>query len=65
MRKYLFAMFRMLKQVTVNFPDSGNDFVNSKYLPFPEGKQYVTCYTCHRGNHTPPTAAPPAAAAVR
>src|SRR5215471_5142585 len=34
------SMFRMLKQVTLNFPDSGNDFVNSRYLPFPEGKQY-------------------------
>jgi hypothetical protein len=20
----------------------------------PEGKHYVTCYTCHRGDHVPP-----------
>ena len=46
-------MLRMLKQVTLNFPDSGNDFANSRYLPFPEGKQYVTCYTCHQGSITP------------
>src|SRR5438552_2083665 len=46
-------MFRMLKQVALNFPDSGNDFLNSRYLPFPEGKQYVTCYTCHQGSITP------------
>lgn len=46
-------MFRMLKQITLNFPDSGNDFLKSRYLPFPEGKQYVTCYTCHQGSITP------------
>lgn len=44
------SMLRMLKQVASHFPDSGNDFANSRYLPFPEGKQYVTCYTCHRGS---------------
>jgi len=43
-------MLRMLKQVAMRFSDSGNDFLNSRYLPFPEGKQYVTCYTCHRGS---------------
>jgi hypothetical protein len=46
-------MFRMLKDITLNFPDSGNDFFKSRYLPFPEGKQYVTCYTCHQGSITP------------
>jgi len=47
------AMLRMLKQVNMHFPDAGNDFLNSRYLPFPEGKQYVTCYTCHRGDPHP------------
>ena len=47
------TMFAMLKQITLNFPDSGNDFLKSRYLPFPEGKQYVTCYTCHQGSITP------------
>jgi hypothetical protein len=50
------AMLRMLKQVNMHFPDAGNDFVHSRYLPFPEGKQYVTCYTCHRGATAPVTA---------
>jgi hypothetical protein len=52
------AMLRMLKQVNTHFPDAGNDFQRSRYLPFPEGKQYVTCYTCHRGAVTPTTALP-------
>jgi hypothetical protein len=33
--------------------------VNAK---FPDGKEHVTCYTCHRGAAAPLTAAPPAAA---
>ena len=32
--------------------------INAK---FPEGKTYVTCYTCHRGKNIPDTAPPPAA----
>jgi hypothetical protein len=52
------TMLRMLKQINLRFPDAGNDFVNSKYLPFPEGKQYVTCYTCHRGSATPISVVP-------
>jgi len=32
--------------------------VNAK---FPDGKEHVTCYTCHRGAHEPLTAPPPAA----
>ena len=40
-------MLLMIKQINRNFPDAGNDFANSRYLPFPEGKQYVTCYACH------------------
>ena len=51
-------MFRMVKEVALNFPDTGNDFANSKYLPFPEGKQYVTCYTCHQGQTIPLSVAP-------
>jgi hypothetical protein len=47
------TMLRMLKQVATHFPDTGNDFEHSRYLPFPEGKQYVTCYSCHRGAVTP------------
>jgi hypothetical protein len=48
-------MFRMLKQISLNFPDSGVDAMN-KQLPFPEGKQYVTCYTCHQGSTKPKSA---------
>jgi len=29
--------------------------VNAK---FPDGKERVTCYTCHRGDQEPKTAAP-------
>lgn len=28
---------------------------------FPDGKEHVTCYTCHRGEATPKTAPPPPA----
>jgi hypothetical protein len=31
--------------------------INAK---FPDGKEHVTCYTCHRGTHEPLMAAPPA-----
>jgi hypothetical protein len=34
--------------------------VNAK---FPDGKEHVTCYTCHRGEQQPKTAPPPAAPA--
>ncbi len=51
-------MFRLTKQIAGNFPDSGNDFLRSRYLPFPEGKQYVTCATCHHGSVTPVSAVP-------
>ena len=34
--------------------------VNAK---FPDSKEHVTCYTCHRGAQEPLTAAPPAAPA--
>jgi hypothetical protein len=32
--------------------------INAK---FPDGKEHVTCYTCHRGAEAPLTAPPPAA----
>jgi photosynthetic reaction center cytochrome c subunit len=51
-------MLRMMRLVAERFPDSGNDFRNSRYLPFPEGKQYVTCFTCHQGAVLPVSAAP-------
>ncbi len=31
--------------------------INTK---FPDGKEHVTCYTCHRGSEEPDTAPPPA-----
>ena len=52
------AMLRMVQMVADRFPDSGNDFASSRYLPFPEGKQYVTCFTCHQGTAVPVSAAP-------
>jgi hypothetical protein len=52
------TMLRMQQRVAARFPDSGNDFANSRYLPFPEGKQYVTCVTCHQGSVIPVSAAP-------
>ena len=51
-------MLVMIKQINRNFPDAGNDFANAKYLPFPEGKRYVTCYTCHQGEVKPKFEAP-------
>jgi hypothetical protein len=51
-------MLRMMRPLADRFPDSGNDFRNSRYLPFPEGKQYVTCFTCHQGAALPTSAAP-------
>jgi hypothetical protein len=33
--------------------------INAK---FPDGKEHVTCYTCHRGSHEPAMAPPPAEA---
>ena len=51
-------MLRMTRLVADRFPDSGNDFSKSRYLPFPEGKQYVTCFTCHQGAALPLSAAP-------
>jgi hypothetical protein len=51
-------MLRMMQLVADRFPDSGNEFRSSRYVPFPEGKQYVTCFTCHQGAAVPVSAAP-------
>jgi hypothetical protein len=51
-------MLTMIRQIDMHFPDAGNDFAASRYLPFPEGKQYVTCYTCHQGSVKPATQHP-------
>ena len=51
-------MLAMMKDIASRFPDSGNDFPNSRYLAFPEGKQYLTCFTCHQGQLTPKSMAP-------
>jgi hypothetical protein len=36
--------------------------INAK---FPDGKEHVTCYTCHRGDPVPKMAPPPAAPAAQ
>jgi len=46
-------MLLLIKQINMHFADAGNDFANSRYLPFPEGKQYVTCFTRHQGETRP------------
>jgi hypothetical protein len=51
-------MLTVIQQINMHFPDAGNDFQNSRYLHFPEGKQYVTCYTCHQGKTKPETQHP-------
>jgi hypothetical protein len=42
------SMMTMLKEINAKFPD---------------GKEHVTCYTCHRGKTTPEMAPPPAPSA--
>lgn len=42
------SMIEMVRQINSHFPD---------------GKEHVTCYTCHRGAQEPATAPPPAPAA--
>ena len=57
-------MIGMLKEInTALFPQDSIDIVFAASSIAPEGKRYVTCYTCHRGNHLPPLE--PAAAASR
>lgn len=52
------TMLAMTRDIASRFPDSGGDFQKSRYLPYPGGKQYVTCHTCHRGERLPPSQAP-------
>jgi hypothetical protein len=57
-------MIGMLKEInSALFPQDSIDIVFAASSIVPEGKRYVTCYTCHRGNHLPPL--DPAAAAAR
>lgn len=42
-------MIRMTKQINEGLTGSG---------AYPDAKNVVTCWTCHRGNHIPPTAPP-------
>lgn len=48
------------KKITARMMITMVQDVNAK---FPDGKEHVTCYTCHRGATAPLTAAPPAAPA--
>ena len=36
------------------YPQDSIDVVFAASSIVPEGKRYVTCYMCHRGNHLPP-----------
>jgi hypothetical protein len=48
-------MIGMLKDINAAlFPQENVDIVFAASSIVPEGKRYVTCYTCHRGNHLPP-----------
>ena len=47
-------MIAMLKDIdTALFPQENIDIVFAASSIVPDGKRYVTCYTCHRGNHVP------------
>jgi hypothetical protein len=55
-------MIGMLKEINgALFPGDDIDIVFTASSTPPAGKHYVTCYTCHRGDHLPLTAAPAAA----
>jgi hypothetical protein len=45
------------EKVTARMMVSMTREINGK---FPDGKQHVRCYTCHRGTNIPATEAPPA-----
>ena len=58
-------MIGMLKEINGTlFPGDDIDIVFTASSTPPAGKHYVTCYTCHRGDHLPLTA-PPGAAGAR
>src|SRR5439155_19387397 len=47
-------MIGMLKGISAAlFPQENIDIVFAASSIVPDGKRYVTCYTCHRGNHVP------------
>ena len=47
-------MLRMLRQINATlFPGEDIDLVFAASSTVAVGKRYVTCYTCHRGNHVP------------
>ena len=55
------SMIGMLKEINSTlFPQENVDIVFVASSIVPEGKRYVTCYTCHRGSHLP-LSEPPAA----
>ena len=48
------GMLGMLKDInTALFPQENIDIVFAASSILQDGKRYVTCYTCHRGNHLP------------
>jgi photosynthetic reaction center cytochrome c subunit len=55
-----FASDENPKKVTARHMIMMAQEINAK---FPDGKEHVTCYTCHRGDTTPKMAPPPAAPA--
>ena len=53
------SMIGMLKEVNaVLYPQQDVDIVFAASSVVPEGRRYVTCYTCHRGDHLPLTEPP-------
>jgi photosynthetic reaction center cytochrome c subunit len=48
-------MIGMIKEINATlFPQDSVDIVFAASSIVPDGKHYVTCYTCHRGDHVPP-----------
>ena len=53
------GMIGMLKEINaLLYPEQEVDIVFAASSIVPEGKRYVTCYTCHRGDHLPLTEPP-------
>ena len=54
------SMIGMLKDInTALFPQENIDIVFAASSVVPDGKRYVTCYSCHRGIHLPLSEPPP------
>jgi photosynthetic reaction center cytochrome c subunit len=49
------------RKMMAMLPVINGDLLKGVGRPAPEGQSKVTCYTCHRGDRTPQTAAAPAA----